>query len=810
MALNAEKEQYGKNAIDQPYSMEVYKYLRGTPKEHGRVLTPEARDLILRKMSWFLFSKNNQLTDLMFPGEQSESVSCEKVPDDSAELVEYTESHRGLPCGHIFENDEVVYKCVTCSLDNSCVLCSHCFHATDHIGHETACVRNSGTRGFCDCGDLEAWKIPQHCRYHSSIEALDEAGLEPIVSSASPLFVPGYDNSECPVSVKDSIELTLVAVLEFVLEVFAMPTDLSLQLDESSIIDYARSAGLAIGDYEPQTEFALVLWNAEGHSSQDIVNQCTEILQVLEDNYDFSFTGTEHKTIQSINQALQDEGKQRLDWLLIFDQQLWKEVHVSLCELYIATFMRDNQYKMQFALVFARKYPRLAQELLIQDRAIEKSIKLLSLYLFSGQASSISLVRDHGLMYVILDVLKRFFIRSTPMDFQQHKVTTCSSEVFQNQHYPYIFVDIDYLVRMPQVRSWVSTSHDFLSAYMDFLGVLQGMDPYNRTIIRHIESEANRYLDPFNATMNVVNSNKQIAQCYGISARDLFVAIRSTLRELYHSTQLMAEENSMFTIHSAQLYDHLPNNIHDFSKDNTDIVELEFEMHSLSTIWGKEYEVVQYDMAANSVSFNHPLHWFMAELYHHVKQLTDDNLCCFGFAGVRDMVFSAFDTSYEALLKTHNTAGINTDINSKHLSDLHFMSKKEVFEVQRRLLRILDYPIRVCVVMAQLRAGLWMDNGESIQYQACYYRDSRYRKSTYDNDIALIQLFISIWPDTDHILATLLNRYGLYDWFNGRDHTQIYDPLQLGCMILELLNLLIVLVSDRHVATGKSERLGAP
>ncbi|KAJ1953443.1 E3 ubiquitin-protein ligase ubr1, partial [Linderina pennispora] len=165
-------------------------------------------------------------------------------------------------------------------MDDTCVLCTRCFQATDHTGHDTSFSVNSGTGGCCDCGDPEAWKIPLRCRHHSSFEELDEIGFDPIISSAGAPFVPGYNNhNECPVSVRRAIELTIAVVLEFILETFSTsPVHLRTSFDERSIIEDAQSASEALGDPEVQTKFAIVLWNDEVHSFQDVIDQCTQAL----------------------------------------------------------------------------------------------------------------------------------------------------------------------------------------------------------------------------------------------------------------------------------------------------------------------------------------------------------------------------------------------------------------------------------------------------------------------------------------------------------------------------------------------------
>jgi E3 ubiquitin-protein ligase UBR1 len=53
-----------------------------------------------------------------------------------------------------------------CALDDSCVLCSWCFHATDHTTHNVSFFIAQQSGGCCYCGDEEAWRIPIGCPFH--------------------------------------------------------------------------------------------------------------------------------------------------------------------------------------------------------------------------------------------------------------------------------------------------------------------------------------------------------------------------------------------------------------------------------------------------------------------------------------------------------------------------------------------------------------------------------------------------------------------------------------------------------------------
>ncbi|CAI2174036.1 8818_t:CDS:2 [Funneliformis geosporum] len=74
-----------------------------------------------------------------------------------------TRSHTGV-CGHVFAYDETVYRCWTCSVDSSIVICSSCFNPTKHLGHDVDFyVSNISNGAFCDCGDKKSWKVPINC-----------------------------------------------------------------------------------------------------------------------------------------------------------------------------------------------------------------------------------------------------------------------------------------------------------------------------------------------------------------------------------------------------------------------------------------------------------------------------------------------------------------------------------------------------------------------------------------------------------------------------------------------------------------------
>jgi len=74
-------------------------------------------------------------------------------------------------CGRIFRMGELIYRCLQCEVGTTNVLCMDCFKQSSHIYHKHKIGISYG-HGFCDCGDLNAWKNDAHCETHKN--GLDE------------------------------------------------------------------------------------------------------------------------------------------------------------------------------------------------------------------------------------------------------------------------------------------------------------------------------------------------------------------------------------------------------------------------------------------------------------------------------------------------------------------------------------------------------------------------------------------------------------------------------------------------------------
>ncbi|PKY03100.1 hypothetical protein P168DRAFT_255222 [Aspergillus campestris IBT 28561] len=241
--------------------------LRRLPARHDFRYGPQAEKDLLELLFRSLSGHSDDRLRLLFPEGPPTGPWKLAEAQGAKEGAEYTEAARGKRCGHIFRAGEATYRCVTCAADDTCVLCSRCFDASDHTGHQYQISLSSGNCGCCDCGDDEAWRLPLFCAIHT--DSGDQKGKQ---RAQAPL----------PRDWVDSIRMTIARVLDYFCDVISCsPEQLRLPKTEEGIRLDEEASRLSSDWYgeaeqeEEEPEFALVLWNDEKHTIRDVANQVT-------------------------------------------------------------------------------------------------------------------------------------------------------------------------------------------------------------------------------------------------------------------------------------------------------------------------------------------------------------------------------------------------------------------------------------------------------------------------------------------------------------------------------------------------------
>ncbi|KAJ1658268.1 E3 ubiquitin-protein ligase ubr1 [Dispira simplex] len=472
----------------------------------------------------------------------------------------------------------------------------------------------------------------------------------------------------------------------------------------------------------------------------------------------------------------------RLDWFLLYDMRLWHEVRAGLRELYMATLTLSMEYKKRIAVSFATNYDALSRSFLLMDKGPEHSIILFSVQLFTVPTIAYTLAHDHQFLYTILRILKRFFIKENDPALLRQGIIDCDAPAFRNRRYFHVFHDMRYITGTETCTMAISGDVKFLGVYLRFLCLFQGMDPMRRQKGNHVEYEVDTWINAFNVTLQLAKSCRQLASCYFAEPVSITQAIRHTLRIIYRFSLKSGEERGGMNILS----------------NNPEKLVLNFQpsdFRDITTLWGTTYPVLRYSVSDNYISFHHPLHWFLGQLLHCLEYLDPAKLATVGWQSFKELIWSFDDPLWEdgCPYKDRPEGG----------QDMGAMLQANP-DLQRKLLVIFDYPVRVCCLMSQIRSYLWVRNGHIAKSSAAHYCEICLRHNTYDLDVFLVQVAFTLL-DPDHMLLTIIDRYELLDFFSEKYRPEkhpSYDPSQLLHMVELFLNLLVVCMSERSIVAG--------
>ena len=240
--------------------------LRDLPAKHNYRYDDSAKTALVQSLFKSLAAENDDYLRVLLRGSPP-AVSQPWFLREAQGLVEgaeYSEGARGRRCGHIFKNAEAIYRCRTCEVDDTSVLCGRCFNASEHGAHVVSITMSSGNGGCCDCGDPEAWRMPVNCAIHAA--------------DSSKGTGKAREGSQLPAELLESISMTIGRTFDYICDVISCsPEQLRLQKTEESIKHDERLSHLASKWYEeaddPDPEFALVLWNDEKHTVDEVMNQ---------------------------------------------------------------------------------------------------------------------------------------------------------------------------------------------------------------------------------------------------------------------------------------------------------------------------------------------------------------------------------------------------------------------------------------------------------------------------------------------------------------------------------------------------------
>ncbi|CAL8295698.1 unnamed protein product [Arctogadus glacialis] len=674
-----------------------------------------------------------------------------------AKLKEGSESS-GI-CGRVFKEGETVYSCRDCAIDPTCVLCMDCFQESVHKGHRYKMHASSGG-GFCDCGDLEAWKIGPCCAIHDQGTAVametDASVLDPVLHERA--------------------EQLFRCLLRYVTEMlvwekyYELPEDLEPRVDEEVYLcvlynDDHHSFDHVI--YSLQRSIKCTQAVAQAHTAQidkegrwivkkGTVLACQEVNDLIESNSKhisqealrvevLRYAVVAHQTFalrlgnwfqkivgysvgfrQIFSQVFLEHRPVHQDpcfvsQLMLHDFVMHKGARRIVYELIFCSLLMDTESKRLFAIEFTKNYDMLQQCFIFDyhDRSI--FISSLSVQIFTVPTLARHLIEEAKVIKVIvgtiMEVLKGHLCDSNRFQFQGY-----NSDKFFRIHV--IFHDLRYIL-ISKPTEWTDALRaaflEGFKAFLDLLGCMQGMEEVKRQFGQHIEVEPE-----WEAGFSLQIQLRHILSMF----QDWCASDETVLLQAFREC------------HGALIHcNHRAN-----QSEPTDFYMCKQILH-----------IRPYKVSQEPVSIHLPISRLFAGLYLH--------LCRTG-----------------AIERLH-----------QHVDPASY-----------DYTYLAEHSLRCLVLVAQVSAEMWRRNGLSLVSQVYYYQDVKCRDEMYDKDVLMLQIAASKM-DPNHFLMLLLLRFELFDVFNGSTSGKDQELLkQWNRLTEEMLFLLIVIIGERYVP-GVSE-----
>ena len=450
----------------------------------------------------------------------------------------------------------------------------------------------------------------------------------------------------------------------------------------------------------------------------------------------------------------------RLDWMILFDLRLWKKARIDLRELYISTVVNIPQFKRILGLRFAGLYTVLAQLYLVADREPDHSIINLSLQMLTSPSITEEIVERGNFLTNLMSILYTFLTtRQVGHPWEMSSIATLAFDAgsVANRRMAHFFQDLHYLLGCDYVQEKLRTEERYVLQLLDLIKLPQGICPNTRAVGDHVEYETDAWISASLLTREINKLCRQFAESFRRSRNDNSTDLARVIRTVAKAAVINSTGAERVRFDQAEL------------KTETRFKNLEpflFDNHYIGYDWS--YSVVEFVVEREPISFHHALHYTLSWLIDCGKSMSVDQMR-------RSLHFT-----YRDIQATHPARVL--------------VSERDP---ETYLLALFDIPLRVCVWLAQMKAGIWVRNGLSLRHQMHTYRGVLSRDLAHHRDIFLLQTAMVIC-DPSRVLASMIERFGMDDWMRGRYYIRAgYEPAQQLDVAEDFVHLLIVLLSDR-------------
>ena len=450
----------------------------------------------------------------------------------------------------------------------------------------------------------------------------------------------------------------------------------------------------------------------------------------------------------------------RLDWMILFDLRLWKKARIDLRDLYISTVVTVPEFKRVLGLRFAGLYTVLAQLYLIADREPDHSIINLSLQMLTTPSITQEIVEHGNFLTNLIAILYTFLTTRQvghPWEISISATLAFDAGSVTNRRMYHFFMDLKYLFGSAYVQDKLRRDERYVLQFLDLIRLPQGICPNIRAVGDHVEYETDAWISASLLTREINRLCRQFAESFRWRRGEDPYHTSRVIRAIAKATIINSTGAERFRFDQAEI------------KQETRFKALTgFDFDRDAHGQRSSYQVVEFVVEREPISFHHALHYTLSWLIDDAKSMSRDQL--------RQLLL--FDSNE---LKEPPP----------------YKSSVPDFAPETYLVALFDYPLRVCAWLAQMKAGMWVRNGLSLRHQMSTYRGVSQRDLAHHRDVFLLQTAMVVC-DPSRILASMIDRFGMEDWMKGQYVVRTgYEEIQLLDVAEDFIHLMIVLMSDR-------------
>ncbi|KAJ3118203.1 hypothetical protein HDU96_003243 [Phlyctochytrium bullatum] len=517
----------------------------------------------------------------------------------------------------------------------------------------------------------------------------------------------------------------------------------------------------------------------------------------------------------------------RLDYLMAFEFKFWKSLRNTLKELYISVLVVQGEDYKKFLVTakrFAHCYLMMSHVYLLEDREWDLSIINLSVQLLTVPTIAAQLVESTNFIAVLFNIFKCFFmseIYPTSCNIQKFYTTyeisssarlphypklLCELRLpFRSTQYPHILNDIQYLLGTPQVASSLFRRFcaEGLDAFLDACCVFQGMNPQRREHTYHVAYESMGWIGAFPISVNLCG---MIDRVHDTFAPTTVANVEEDFAFLVQAIKRVVRKLDAWCAYEQQREGEL------FLEANPESNLLSNGVNTWAEIGFVEgvrpVKVLSFDVGSGKVSFHYPLHWFLAALLslipYYLKasprlRAEFEPSTLFDIQAHSEEVNSYTEERELKLFKPSKRVRADSDPleELEPPGPLDQMFTRNL-SPEDRYSRIMDYAIRVKVFLAQIHAGLWVRNGQSLRDQAYTFYNHLLRDLG-DHYVYLLQSACAV-IGPDRFLITVIDKYGISPWFTGSPKIFKYfkvEAKKLEVIVEDFLHLVVNVYTER-------------